>query len=637
MRSSLFVFVCGSIVSGPPTAAWMCPGTTSSVPTRCRHTLLSSSALASTTKHSNFISAPKVSALRRAQRLTQIVLDDLVGPMWVTLIKTGLPKTEEQWDEFWSEEDLAERLTLALEEMGPTAVKFGQSLSSRPDIVPRRLATSLSSLQEQMQPFDTTIAKRILQEEVGVISPNECESILSTLSEPVAAASIGCVYSALLSDQRKVAIKVQRPGIAHVVEQDAKLLLQVAQILEEIPSVNGRRLIQTDLKGAVEEFMNRLREELDFRNEAQNLGTFATLYSHRRNATGSTSSKINVVVPEVYLELCSKNVLVMEWIDATPLVDLETDESRRESYDLILQGIDCTFSQLLETGVLHADPHGGNLLKVPNPPTSASTSLTAPMLGYVDFGLLATIPNSVRDGLVCAVAELVFERNVTAVANLFGELALIPESVISDRKVMLALGRELQAALEDVLVYPGGGSPESTSRVASSSTVPNLRFDKLLNVLSRLVPAFQFKLPPYFLNNARALATLEGMAREIDPTFNVLRFLYPYALNRIVANPSGSPVVTETLEHLITNRETGKVERNKLQRLVRDMSLLTGFSKRKLVWDVLGSHKGRALVRRILRDQARIVPRGRKPRDSERFKTRTRKNRRPSSSGLFRL
>ena len=258
-----------------------------------------------------------------------------------------------------------------------------------------------------------------------------------------------------------------------------------------------------------------------------------------------------------------------------------------------------------------ADPHGGNLLKVPNPPVSVSaTGSVGPLLGYVDFGLLATIPNTVRDGLVCAVAELVFERNVTAVANLVGELALVPDSVVQDPKEMQALGRALQAALDEVLVYPT--EYEITSAATSSlSTVPNLRFDKLLNVLSGLVLAFQFRLPPYFLNNARALATLEGMAREIDPGFNVLRFLYPYALNRIVANPNGSPVVTETLDHLITNRETGKVERAKIRRLVRDMSLLTGFSKRKLFLDLVNSQNGLALIRRTLKDQVSIGQGGR--------------------------
>jgi predicted unusual protein kinase regulating ubiquinone biosynthesis (AarF/ABC1/UbiB family) len=199
---------------------------------------------------------------------------------------------------------------------------------------------------------------------------------------------------------------------------------------------------------------------------------------------------------------------------------------------------------------------------------------------------------------------------------------------------MQAIGRELLAALDDVLIYPTGDDITPSS----SSTVPNLR-----NVLSRLVPAFQFKeLPPYFLNNTRALATLEGMAREIDPGFNVLRFLYPYALNRIVANPSGSPVVNETLDqHLITNRDTGRVERAKIRRLVRDMSLLTGFSKRQLLLDVVHSPNGLALIRRIVKEQVSSILSPRKRQSKELHgdcRTKRRRNRRLSPfSDLFRL
>ncbi len=529
----------------------------------------------------------------RAQRLVEILFGDLAGPISVSLFKSGWPNDEDQWNEFWKlpatanrNRTLAQQLALSLEVMGPTYVKFGQALASRPDIVPRSLAVALSSLQDRMQPFED--ARSILQREL----PNtpDRDAILASLSDvPVAAASIGQVYSAYLSNQAKVAIKVQRPGIRDVVEEDARLFLYVATALESV-KVNGQRLIQTDLIGAVDEFMSRLREELDYRIEASNIETFASLYSHRRNSSTSTSTSIQVVVPNVYPELCSNNVLVMEWIDGTKLIDLETEQSSQESLDLIRQGIECTLSQLLETGVMHADPHGGNLWKYKDP---TDDELSKPRLAYVDFGLMSKVPVEVRDGLVCAVAELVFERNVTAVANMFGELALIPDSVLNDPVQMEALGKELEIALAEVLVY-------TNSNAQSSSTLPQLRFDKLLNVLSRLVPQFQFQLPPYFLNNARALSTLEGMAREIQPNFNVLQYLYPYALERILANPTGSPVVATTLEHLITNN--GRIDNHKIQQLVKDITKLTGCSKRKLFRDVVKSSNGPRLLRRIINE-----------------------------------
>jgi predicted unusual protein kinase regulating ubiquinone biosynthesis (AarF/ABC1/UbiB family) len=298
---------------------------------------------------------------------------------------------------------------------------------------------------------------------------------------------------------------------------------------------------------------------------------------------------------------------------------------------MIEQGIDCTLSQLLETGIMHADAHAGNLLKVQEPPSVKGRrrrTATEPRLGYVDFGLLATVPVEVRDGLVCSVAELVFERNVTAVAQLFGELALIPDSVLQSPSEMEALGQELEAALFEVLVYPN-------STTVSSTTIPQLRFDKLLNVLSRLVPRFSFELPPYFLNNARSLGTLEGMAREIQPSFNVLQFLYPYALQRIVANPSQSPVVEQTLNHLLTHPESGRIDRHKIRRLIHDVTLLTGYSKTRLLRDVLASPNGPRLVRRVVGESVTQAAGRRKKRGAERRQSRKRQSR--ASSRFFRL
>lgn len=546
------------------------------------------------------MSVISTSVPHRSKQLLGILCGTLLGPLCVNILKAGWPTGNDQWNDFWllpasGNHTLAKQAALTIELMGPTYVKFGQALASRPDIVPRSLSVALASLQDQMQPFAS--AKCVLQRELPI--GEERDAILASLSdEPVAAASIGQVYFAFLTDKTKVAVKVQRPGIRQVVEQDARMFRDAAAVLERL-QINGQPLIHTDLTGAVEEFMARLREELDYRIEAENLRTFASLYSHRM----TTNTSIQVVVPHVYPDLCTKNVLVMEWIDGTKLVDLETEQSTKESLELIRQGIDCTLSQLLETGVLHADPHGGNLWKYRDPTGQSST----PKLAYVDFGLMARVPVQVRDGLVCAVAELVFERNVTAVASLFGELALIPDSVLNDPVEMEALGNELKLALAEVLIYPSTVS-------MSSSPIPQLRFDKLLNVLSRLIPRFRFQLPPYFLNNLRALSTLEGMAREIQPDFNVLQFLYPYALERILENPSESPVVETTLEHLITSH--GRIDHHKIQQLLKDVLLLTGYSKKKLIGDVFKSAIGPRLARRLLRDY--IVQFGRRQRTERR-------------------
>jgi len=563
---------------------------------------------------------------------------------------------------------VAEQFTRFLERLGPTYAKFGQALSSRPDIIPRSLAIALTRLQDDIEvaeKFDLGLnsakgAREILRQEYATANAvnadkisamfkdaNEIELFLASLSEnPVAAASIGVVYSAVLPPShacggQKVAIKIQRPYAQDIVRKDARLLRRAAELVEAIPSfrtaqsgdeisataANGNdRFVRTNVTGAVDEFMERLGEELDYRREADNLELFGKLYSHRRPAPKGAralslpkgeyrpdiddkvfdTNNIRVVVPEVYKNLCTDRVLVMEWIDGIKLMDLQQEQrrledgdgsgngedfeaTRKDTLELIRQGIDCTLSQLLETGILHADPHGGNLLKVADNDNGDDSS--SYRLGYIDFGLLSTIPTTVQDGLICAICQLVFAKNVTAVGELFGELQLLPEEVLTNPVESQALADELTLAISQVLVFPSNG-------------IPTLRFDKLLDVLVRLVPRFRFQLPPYFLNNARALGTLEGMAREADPNFNILRHLYPYAISRLFSNPTGSPVVEKTLKSLIETPTTGRLDIGKLRSLLKDASAYSGYSKRKVLSDIVRSKSGPKLIRRLVREQS---------------------------------
>ena len=213
--------------------------------------------------------------------------------------------------------------------------------------------------------------------------PKKLEEFLQSLSsKPVAAASVGQVFSGTLPGFGKVAVKVQRPGIREIVERDAQLLRSVATWIESVPAIpfpgqatkkDGdhtldhaasslgappNRLIATELVSSVDEFMSRLFEELDYHNEASNMEKFASLYSVRR---GTSKQKTKVVVPEVLLDLCTENVIVMEWIEGTKLTNVvnedgdgqaATDAMVAENLALVELCIDCTLSQLLDTGKL---------------------------------------------------------------------------------------------------------------------------------------------------------------------------------------------------------------------------------------------------------------------------------------------
>jgi predicted unusual protein kinase regulating ubiquinone biosynthesis (AarF/ABC1/UbiB family) len=518
----------------------------------------------------------------------------VLQPLLSSLARDGFPSTKGEWGEFWlrgnkeSGVTNAARVTQAIEALGPTFVKFGQALSARPDIVPRELADALIVLQDNMQTFDTETARETIRSELqNKASTTALDAILTSLSEyPIAAASIGQVYKATLPGYGAVAIKVQRPGIHKTVEQDALLLKSVAAWLESLPAGvpgSNRPLVAAKLVDAVDEFMTRLFEELDYGNEATNMETFAKLYSVRKG----TSTSIRVIVPEIIQSLCTEHVLVMEWIDGSKLTDTENGRGKAENLRLIETGIECTLSQLLDTGILHADPHSGNLIKV--------RTEEGMRLGYLDFGVLSTVPEQVRDGLVCAVVELVFARNVQAVADLFAEMQLLAPSVMANPLEKAALAAALNQILSDVLQFP------SDEAIAEGvSPVPQLRFDVLLTSLFSLVTRFEFTLPPYFLNNARALATLEGIARGLDPSFNVLRVVYPYALNRLLRNPSTSAVVEETTLNLMHRPGTRIFDLQRMKKLLQDSAFLTGYSRRKVLVDVLSCRGGQRVFGKVL-------------------------------------
>jgi len=551
---------------------------------------------------------------------------------------------DDAWDKYWKAKAIdtdisnSERVVKALEELGPTYVKFGQALACRPDIIPISLAEALCKLQDDMKPFDTVTAKEIIMSELlpCIDDTKRLQDFLNSLSDvPVAAASVGQVYKGFLNGN-PVAVKVQRPGVRRMVEKDAALFAKIALFVESIPSpliwfqggksksavpggdMNQKqsRLINTELVSAVEEFMSRLFEELDYKNEANNAILFAKLYSVKNGiARDSMPNKEGVIVPEIIPDMCTENVIVMEWIEGTKLTSGEVlgdneGENLNENLVLIKQALYVTLSQLLDTGVMHADPHGGNLLKVTQQ-VEVDGKLKSNLkhknyLAYLDFGLLATIPSDVRDALVCAVAQLVFAKDVDAVARLFGELDLLPKEVMDDQVERLALTKALTKTMDEVLQFPEEETLYSSTLkgsgidIVDSTTVPILRFDKLLDGLTRLIPRFKFQLPPYFINNARALGTLEGIARSLDPKFNCLQLMYPYALNRMMQNSNRSPVVAKTLQSLIRNKMTKRVERKRVSKLLKDSALFSGFSKRRVLWDIIRTNGGKRLTISIL-------------------------------------
>ena len=504
-----------------------------------------------------------------------------------------------------------EDLVPTIEKLGPTYVKFGQALASRADLVGEELAAELERLQDEMEPAPIELARAIVRE--------ECPEALPVLAsgQAIAAASLSQVYRGKI-DGIEVAVKVQRPGIAARVAADAAILRTAAKLLEV---TQGARL-KARAVDAVDEFASRIFEEMDFVNEEANIRKFDGLYGPMGTNRKALPPPGYVRVPGLIPRLpATRRVLIMEWLDGQRVMSLvsnrkssvdeddeledldEEDECAPMSWEekecvrkaaslpLIELGIRCTLSQLIETGVMHADPHGGNLLRLRE----------TGELAYLDFGLVSEIPPTVRDGLVAAVTLLVFDRDYEAVAGLFGELQLVPTDVIENPYQFAALTTALREAAEATLSYPddelglerGENETEEEARLRrAKSAVPDVRFDQLLGALLALVPKYRFLLPPYFLNNARALGTLEGMARTADPNFNILAIVYPFAVKRLLQNPTGSPVLRRVLRQLISNKRTGRMSLTRLKLMVEDAAALTGVSRMAIIASAMKTTAG---------------------------------------------
>eukprot|EP00435_Cladocopium_sp_Y103_P048292 s977_g14.t1 len=354
----------------------------------------------------------------------------------------------------------------------------------------------------------------------------------------------------------------------------------LARVVEALRNpLDGERLVRANVLGAVDEFCSRLFEELDYRREASNCETFATLYGPDGSFAQDVPSP-GLKIPELEKDLCSRRVLVMEWVEGERLAP---SPDATEDLPLVEMGISATLLQLLGTGVMHTDPHGGNLLKGPQMEAGSRRADRAlRQLVYLDFGLVAEVPLQVREGLVCAVMFMV-QKRWADVAGLFNRLMLLPDWVLADADTLENFTHDIQLAAKEALQFPEANEEKE---------VPSLRFAALLEQLALLAPRYEFQLPPYFLNNARALGCLEGMARTVDPSFNILEKVYPFALDRLLSNPSNSHVLTSTL-HRLCEDEMGRLSIAKADELVASAARLSGKRKRTIVMDSLRTKGGR--------------------------------------------
>lgn len=364
-----------------------------------------------------------------------------------------------------------------------TFIKSGQALALRPDIIkdPFYIA-QLQTLQDEVGTFDNAEAFDLIADELG----EEVENIFKFDPHvPIASASIGQVYKGVLkSTNSTVAVKVQRPDAIRKVGVDLYILRNLAEYFKR------RYKLRSDMVGIVDEFGEKLFEELNYVQEAANCQRFKSLYG---NIPG-------IYVPDVYLNYTSRRVLTMEFVEGTK------GPWKNGGEKLLTVGLQCSVLQLLGTGFFHSDPHRGNLLQTPSGD-----------LAYLDFGMMAEVPSSKRYAMIGSVLGLV-NKDISLVIESMNELEFFPPG--TDTTTIVSV---LTAALQN-----------STDTGGASA----LNFTKLNQNLNAISDKLPFRLPPYYTMIIRSLTILEGLALFVDPEFRLVRGAYPFVARQILASPT---------------------------------------------------------------------------------------------------
>ncbi len=460
-----------------------------------------------------------------------------------------------KWDEWQNQVEQnklkrAAQLRELLTRLGPTFIKVGQALSTRPDLVRKDFLEELVKLQDQLPPFDNAIAYRLIETELG----RSIEEIYSELSpSPVAAASLGQVYRGRLHSGEEVAVKVQRPNLRPVITLDLYLMRWAAGWLAPWLPLN----LGHDLSLIVDEFGTKLFEEIDYLNEGRNAEKFATNF---RNDPC-------VRVPAIYWRYTSTRVLTLEWLNGFKLTDTKKVKEVGLDPEAIIEiGVTSGLQQLLEYGFFHADPHPGNLFAMPDG-----------KMGYIDFGMMDQLDETTKETLVDALVHLV-NKDYNDLAADFVKLGFLTP---------------------DTDICPIVPALEATLGDAINKNVGDFNFKTITDQFSQLMYDYPFRVPAKFALIIRSLVTQEGIALSLNPNFKIVEVAYPYVARRLLTGES--PQLRRRLLEVLF--KDGKFQWQRLENLIaiaRNDDNFDVLPTAKLGLEYLLSDEGKYLWRQLV-------------------------------------
>ncbi len=376
-----------------------------------------------------------------------------------------------------------QRLRLGLERLGPVFVKVGQVLSTRRDLLPPDLADELAHLQDRVPPFPAAVARRMVEKAFG----RRIDDLFSSFgAEPVASATIAQAHSATLKNGREVAVKVLRPSMLAVIEDDLSLMRTLARWVERL-SADGKRLKPREV---VAEFDNYLHDELDLVREAANAAQL------RRNMAGLPL----IMVPEMVWEFCTQTVIVMERMKGIPIS--QTERLRQAGVDipkLARDGVTIFFTQVFRDGFFHADMHPGNIQVSVAPETFGR---------YIalDFGIVGTLTEVDKEYLAQNFIAF-FRRDYKRVAELHVESGWVPPSTRVD-----ALEGAIRAVCEPHFDRP----------------LKDISLGQVLLRLFQTSRRFNVEIQPQLVLLQKTLLNIEGLGRQLDPELDLWSTAKPF-------------------------------------------------------------------------------------------------------------
>jgi len=441
----------------------------------------------------------------------------------------------------------AARFRLALEELGPTFIKLGQLLSTRPDIVPTDVIDELQKLQDHLHPVATTEVMAQNHRELGY--PVE-ELFRDFDKAPLATASIAQVHRGTLVSGEHIVCKVRRPNIEAVIETDIDIMMGLAYLVEKhLPGGD-----MYDPIGVVKEFRRTINRELDFSREGRTIDRFSKNFA----------DDDTVRIPKVFWNYTGRTVLTLEYLSGIKISNI--NELNKDGHDLKLlarNGADNFLKQVFVFGLFHADPHPGNIHVLPNS-----------IICIFDFGMVGRLDEDLKLQLTELLLS-VLRRDVDHIIT-----QLLYSGDLHDESNLKSLKRDLTEFIDDYY----------------DILLQDLKVGKLLIDFAELLTEYRIKFPSNLMLLSRALIAMEGLGRQLDPDFNMVEQLKPFAEQIVKERYSPTNLAKDTKRTLLSYQSLGKslpkdikefinkVNRNKfkidlehrgLERLINDLDKST--------------------------------------------------------------